>query len=213
MFLPNKLKRLCYIYFCDYNIDSTSRIGFSLIMAKKLIMKENARIGHLSVIKSLSEVSMGECSSIGNLNWISGFPENSKSPHFADQPNRKPKLIIGKHSAITNRHLVDCTDTVSIGDYSTFAGFRSQILTHSISIHLCQQQSGPVSIGDYTFVGTGVVMLPNTSLPNYSVLAAGAILNKRYVEEFYLYAGNPARPVKSIDSSVPYFKRTIGYIL
>jgi acetyltransferase-like isoleucine patch superfamily enzyme len=213
MFLPLGLKRIFYRKIFGYQIDITSKIGFSLVMPKNLRMQKNSKIGHLNLIKGLSEVSLGECASIGNLNWISGFPENTKSAHFADQPNRFPKLVLGDHSAITNRHLIDCTDAVTIGRYSTFAGFRSQILTHSISIAESRQLSGSVSIGDYTFVGTSSVILPNTSLPNFCVLGACSVLNKKYTEEYQLYAGNPAKPIKHIDKTAHYFNRKIGFVV
>lgn len=213
VFLPWPVKRLIYIQYSGYQIDKTSRIGFSLVMPRQLVMHKHARIGHLNVIKGLTEVSMGEKASIGSLNWISGFPENLKTEHFADQITRSPRLVIGEHSAITNRHLIDCTDTVSIGNFSTLAGFRSQILTHSISIAESRQRSGPVSIGDYTFVGTASVILSNSALPNYSVLGAGSVLNKKYTEEYQLYAGNPARRVKQLDQNAAYFNRTIGYVI
>lgn len=211
--LPQILKRYLYIKFYGYQIHKTSRIGFSLLMPRQLVMHKNTRIGHLNVIKGLTTVFMAEAASIGNLNWVSGFPENIKTDHFADQRLRSPRLTIGEHSAITNRHLIDCTDTVSIGKFSTFAGFRSQILTHSISITESRQLCGPVYIGDYTFVGTSSIILLNSVLPNYSVLGAGATLNKKYTEEYQLYVGNPARPVKNLDQRSAYFNRKTGYVI
>ena len=121
--------------------------------------------------------------------------------------------MLGDHAAITNRHLIDCTDTVTIGCFSTFAGFRSQILTHSISIQDARQRSGPVVIGDYTFIGTASIILPNSRLPSFSVLGAGSVLNKKLNEEYWLYAGNPARPVKELAQGAAYFSRKTGYIV
>jgi len=213
MFLPLRLKLFLYRKIFGFQLDKTSKIGFSLVLPKNLHMQLNSRIGHLNLIKGLSEVSLGESASIGNLNWITGFPENTKSEHFADQPNRLPKLVLGDHSAITNRHLLDCTDAVTIGRYSTFAGFRSQILTHSISITESRQRSGSVSIGDYTFIGTASVILPNTCLPNFCVLGACSVLNKKYTDEYQLYAGNPAIPIKPIDKAAAYFNRKIGFVV
>lgn len=213
IFFSQRLKIFLYRRWFGYQIDNTSRIGFSLVMARNVVMQKNSSIGSLNVIKGLSVVSLGEDASIGNLNWISGFPENNPGPHFADQLGRAPKLLIGEHSAITNRHLIDCTDTVTIGRFSTFAGFRSQILTHSISIAESRQRSGPVVIGDYTFVGTASVILPNTCLPSFSVLGAGSVLNKKYTEEYQLYAGNPARLIKPLDASAAYFTREAGYVI
>ncbi len=113
-------------------------------------MDAHSHIGHLTVCKGLDLLRLGPYASIGRANWITGLPAGSPK-HFVDQDDRRPRLLIGEHAAITNRHLIDCTDTVSIGDFSTFAGFRSQILTHSIDIEACCQTSAPVSIGRYCF--------------------------------------------------------------
>ncbi len=119
---------------------------------------------------------------------------------------------MGEHSAITNQHLIDCTSEVSIGAFATFGGFRSQILTHSIDITASRESSAPVSIGSYAFVGTDCVLLGGSSLPDYSVLGAKSLLNKKYSDTFWLYAGIPARPVKQLATDLRYFTRATGYV-
>lgn len=168
-------------------------------------------IGDMTVCKGLTLLSLGEYSIIGKGNWISGFPAGDKS-YFVHQNDRQPELIVGAHSAITNRHLIDCTNSIVIGDFTTFAGFRSQILTHSIDIEHSRQSSAPVRIGDYCFVGTDCVLLGGAVLPSYSVLGAKSLLNKEYCEEYMLYAGVPARPVKAMSLQNKYFTRTVGFI-
>ncbi|HVJ06601.1 MAG TPA: hypothetical protein VM578_13085 [Candidatus Saccharimonadales bacterium] len=194
-----------------YKIHSTARIGFSLIYPDHLVMGEGSRIGSLSVCKGLTLLEMGGQSRIGNLNWISGFPAANKT-FFAGEPDRHPELVIGEHSAITNRHLIDCTNSVRIGRFTTFAGFRSQILTHSIDLYRGCQSSKPVTIGDYCFVGTNSVLLGGSSLPDCSILAASSLLNKQHSETHQVYAGNPATPVKSLPQDMAYFRRSQGYI-
>lgn len=213
IFFPCKIKFFIYKKYFNFKIDSSARIGLSLIMPKSLVLGKYSKIGHLNIIKGIEELSLGEFSSIGNLNWISGFPKNIKSMHFFDQKNRNPKLLLGNHAAITNRHLIDCSDMVTIGKFSTFAGFRSQILTHSISIAESRQRSGPVVIGEYVFIGTASIILPNSCLPNFSILGAGSILNKKYTQEYQLYAGNPAKPIKNLKTDLEYFNRKSGYVI
>src|SRR4029079_13492242 len=100
--------------------------------------------------------------------------------HFCHQPDRKPELVLEEHAAITHRHLIDCTHSVVIGRFSTFAGFQSQILSHSIDLTACRQSSAPVRIGAYCFVGTNCVILGGSELPDYSVLGAKSLLNHAY---------------------------------
>ena len=209
--LPWFLRRVLLQALCGYSLHRTSRIGFSLVYPDELVMGEHASIGHLTVCKGLRRLHMGAHSMIGRGNWITGFPAENKT-FFAHQKDRVPELIVGAQSAITHRHIIDCTSSVQIGEFTTIAGFRSQILTHSIDLMDCRQSSAPVKIGDYCFVGTDCVLLGGSVLPSYSALGAKSLLNKAHTETYCLYAGVPAKPVKSLGPEVKYFKRDVGFV-
>jgi len=209
--LPWQLRRRILIALFGYKIHSSARIGFSIIFPKRLEMGEGARIGNLTVCKGISLLRMGEKSSIGNLNWISGFPESDKT-FFGGEHDRRPELVICSHAAITNRHIIDCTNSVRVGKFSTVAGYRSQILTHSIDLYNSRQASKPISIGEYTFVGSASILLGGSALPDYSVLGANSVLNKAHAEPYVLYAGNPAKAVKVLSRDMAYFHRSTGYV-
>jgi len=211
LLLPWPLRRRLLSLIFGYRLHPTSRIGWAWIFPKQLSMDAHSQIGHLTLCKGLDLLQLGPYASIGRGNWITGFPAGS-SKHFVHQDNRRPRLLIGEHASITHRHLIDCTDTVSIGDFSTFAGFRSQILTHSIDIETCCQTSAPVSIGKYCFLGTDCVVLGGSLLPDNSVLGAKSLLNKQYHEEYWLYAGVPAKPVKRLANDLAYFSRPVGFV-
>ena len=196
---------------CGYDIHSTARIGLSVVCPRRLEMGARSRIGHLTVCKGLSVLKLGAESSVGNLNWITGFPGSLMSS-FAGEADRRAELVIGPHSAITNRHLIDCTNAVIIGAFSTLAGFRSQLLTHSIDLDGCCQKSGTITIGDYCFVGTACIVLAGSSLPSYSVLGAHSLLNRPYSDEYRLYAGSPARPLRPLSTGLGYFHRAQGRV-
>ena len=155
---PWQIRRLVLEKIMGYKIHPTSRIGISWIFPEHLIMEAHSKIGHFSVCKNIKTLFLKESSSIGKANWITGYPAGRR-PHFKEQSTRKPQLILGEHSAITNWHLIDCTNSVTIGKYSTIAGFRSQILTHSIDLENCRQWSEPVMIGSFCFIGTNSVIL------------------------------------------------------
>ena len=174
-------------------------------------MGPKARIGHLTRVKGLQELSIGEGASLGNLNWVTAV--SSDHPvHFAADVDRNPSLIIERHAAITHRHLIDCTDRVVVGEYSTVAGWRSQILTHAIDVRLSRQSAESVSIGRYCFVGTGVVILKGASLPDYSILSAGSVLAASMPDSYMLYSGVPAVAAKPLDRASGYFQRTMGFV-
>jgi hypothetical protein len=209
--LPWPLRRAILRRFFGYQIADTSRIGLSWICPKKLILKDGARIGHLTMCKSIDLLQLGESASIGNLNWITGYPSDLPG-HFEHQPERRPELILGRDSAITNRHLVDCTASVKIGSFATFAGFASQLLTHSINLQTNRQEAYPITIGDYCFVGTNCVLLGGSALPDYAVLGAKSLLNRAHTDRYFLYGGVPAKPIKALPESHLYFQRKSGFV-
>jgi acetyltransferase-like isoleucine patch superfamily enzyme len=212
--LPWNLRRLILEYLYDYKIHHSSRIGFSIILPKMLIMGKDTTIRHLTICKNIDLLHLKESSSIGNGNWITGFPSNTSSSHFSAEKDRKPELVIEMHSSITNRHIIDCTNAIHIGKFCTIAGFNSQILTHSIDIPTSTQKSSPINIGNYTFIGTNCVVIGGSSLPDYSVLSSKSFLNKKFDTPNSLYGGVPAILIKPMPlESNLYFSRERGFVV
>jgi UDP-3-O-[3-hydroxymyristoyl] glucosamine N-acyltransferase len=185
-------------------------IGFSIVTAKSVVLAEDARIGHLTMIKKLDLLCLGEKTLIGNLNWITGFPGDHSSRFV--RTGRVSSLTLGEHAAITHRHYIDCTAPVSIGAFSTLAGVRTQIFTHSINLETCKQESSAVSIGNYCLIGTGSILLPGAAMADYSVLSAGSMLKSRFVDTHVLLSGIPAAAVKRLSPALKYFHRDVGAV-
>ena len=211
LFLPWGVRRRLLNACFSYRIDPAARIGWAWVYPDHLAMGPGARIGHLTLCKGLRELRMGAFSSIGRGNWITGFPAGHDR-HFAHETDREPVLEVGDHAAVTNRHLIDCTNRVSLGEYSTLAGFGTQILTHSIDLAASRQSSRPVSIGRYCFVGTASVIVGGARLPDYSVLAAMSLLHADFSDTCTLYGGVPAKAVQALDPDLAYFQRARGFV-
>lgn len=207
IFLPWTIRRYILNKFYHYKIHPTARIGLSYIYPKQLIMGEGARIGHLNVAIHLELIQMDKNCSISQKNWITGFPLSNKSS-FQDFPDRKPYLIMKEDSSITKQHHIDCTDMVIVGEFTTIAGYGTQILSHSFSLEKNSQACAPIQIGHHCWVSTRSVVLPGSVLPSQSVLGAGAVLQKKYTESFVLYGGVPAKYIKKMDETYEFFHRT-----
>jgi UDP-3-O-[3-hydroxymyristoyl] glucosamine N-acyltransferase len=211
-FLPWGLRRSILEKQLGYKIHPSCKIGFAWVVPSRLIMEEGSRIDHLTVCKNIDLLHLKAHASIGRGNWITGFPLGP-SRHFAEEKDRRPELIVGEHSAITHRHLIDCTNSVTIGKFTTVAGFQSQVITHSIDIEKSRQTSAPVRIGDYCFIGTNCVLLGGSAVPDFCVLGAKSLLNKSFTEPYHLYGGVPARPVQKLSADCKYFQRTEGFVV
>ena len=210
--LPWPLRRRFLNRFFGYQIHSSARIGMAWVFPGRLIMGPFSRIDHFTVAIHLDEIEMEEKSKIGRSNWITGFPSNTSSCHFKHQSFRRPQLILRESAAITKNHHIDCTDQIEIGRFATIAGYNSQLLTHSIDVTENRQDCAPIYIGDYTFIGTNVVVLGGSYLPSNSVLGAKSLLNKCFNEEWKLYGGVPAKPISDIPKTAKYFTRVNGFV-
>lgn len=180
--LPWPLKRWTLQNLYGYELDPSAYIGLAWIFPGKLSMASGARISSFSVAVNLDSVVLGEHASIGRGNWITGFKGGTSSRHFAHQLHRRSELKLGDHSAITKYHHIDATHCISIGPFTTIAGYGSQFLSHSIDLQYNRQHSEPITIGAYCFVGTSCIILGGSALPDYSVLGALSLLNKPHNE-------------------------------
>jgi len=209
--LPWPLKRRLLRLVYRYELHPSSRIGLAWVFPSHLVMRSQSRIGHLTVCKDLTRLELGESATIGRLNWITAYPL-AGATHFAHRAARAPELMLAEHAAITNRHIIDCTDRVSIGAYATIAGYRSQLLTHSIDLAESRQDAKPIAVGRYAFIGTACTLLGGTAVPDYSVVAANSLLHTVYDEPYRLYAGVPAKAVAQLDPQLKYFRRAQGFV-
>lgn len=207
VFVPWPLRRRLLVRIFRYKIHPTARIGLSFFYPEHLVMGPEATVGHFNVAVNLEKIVMHEKTTINRGNWITGYPLRLKD-NFQHIKNRKPYLIMGKDSAITKNHLIDCTDMVTIGELTSIAGYGTQILAHSTSLQQNAQHCAPITIGSRSFVGTRSILLPGTALPDSSVLGAGSVLTKAFTEPFSLYGGVSAKFIKKLDPSMAFLTRT-----
>jgi acetyltransferase-like isoleucine patch superfamily enzyme len=210
VFLPWVVKRWVLRRFWGYEIADGARIGLSYIFPGHLAMGEKAIIGHFNVAIHLGRLECGAHSIIERSNWITGHPP--AGGHFTHRTEREPAFILGAHAAVTKSHIIDCTDKIEVGPFTTIAGYQSQFITHGINVTEGRQDCKPIRIGAYCLVGTRVTVLGGAALPDRSVLGASSVLNKAHVEECAVYAGQPAVRVNAIDPGASYFHRAWGSV-
>jgi len=103
--------------------------------------------------------------------------------HVTDELDRREcSLVIGDRVAIAQRVLI-------------------VLASHSNSSRLREQVGdvlGAVRICDDAWIGAGAIIMPNVTIGESSIVGAGAVVTKS-VEARTFVAGNPARPLKSVD--------------
>ena len=209
LLLPSRLKGRLGRKLLGWDVHPTAFIGRSVILVDHLSMGPGASIGPLNVIKDLEELRLGEGASIASRNWIIGIPRSPDpgTDVFPQSPNRRPSLVMGKHAMITVAHEIDCCDRIELGDYSSLAGFRCTILTHSLNLVRDRFVTGSVEIGDHAAVMSGSTMLSGTRVPPRSIVSACSVVNTPLNDELTFYSGNPAEAVRSLPESLGFFHR------
>ncbi|PHM68340.1 DapH/DapD/GlmU-related protein [Xenorhabdus sp. KJ12.1] len=64
----------------------------------------------------------------------------------------------------------------------------------------------PIYIGDNVFVGVGAIILPGIKVGNNVIIAAGSVVTSN-IEDNSVYAGNPARKIKSIGEYINKYEK------
>jgi acetyltransferase-like isoleucine patch superfamily enzyme len=204
--LPGGLRRLLARFVLGWEVHPTATVGRSVVLADKVVLGPGALIGHGNVVKGLAELRLDADAILGTLNWVSGPPMDSDV--FQWSPNRHPALVLGRGAIVTTRHIIDCSDTVTLEELAAVAGIRSTVFTHSIDLARNQQRTGRVTIGVRAAVLSNSVVLPGTAVPARSIVSAGSVVNTVLTKEGVFYRGNPAVEVRELPAGLKFLNRT-----
>ena len=161
-------------------------------------------IAGMSVFHNLSRLEMAADSYIGRWNFFSANPSFSRILPEAG------KFSLARGAYVTNRHEIDCSGGVFLGEFSCVAGSGSLIQTHAINFDLDAQTGASVSIGEFSFVGSRCVLLMGASVAPQSVVGAKSLVLKDNAEGVPgLYAGVPVKYIRAIDGK--WFSRTSAH--
>jgi acetyltransferase-like isoleucine patch superfamily enzyme len=202
--LPARPRRLFAIHVLKWDIDPTAYVGRSVFLVRHLSMGPETSIGAMNVFRGLDELRLGTGAKIAQRNWVSAHP----LAHTMHSPGaRDASLVFGDWAIMTNGHVIDCSDRVEIKAHAAIAGYRTQILTHSLDLVRDRQVTGPVEVGEHSAVMSGCLLLSGTSVPAYSIVSAGSVVTTKLTAEHTFYRGNPAQPVRTLPD-LRFFRRT-----
>jgi len=204
---PGFAKRALYRLLFGYRIGPHVRIGVSLLDARRVELGPGSSIGHLSAIVSVGTLELGAAARVGALNIIRGGERVSLGdygevmrlnvlnaiPDHDCTTAPESVLELGPGTVITSGHRIDFTDRVTLGKNVIIGGRNSSLWTHN------RQETAPIEIGDFCYLGSEVRLAPGAKLPSECILGIGAVLTGEIKEPRSLVAGVPAKVIRPLD--------------
>lgn len=204
--LPGFLKKPLYRSLFGYRIGRGVRIGLVLLDAQEVDLGEGTEIGHLNLVLRVGRFATGQRVRIGSLNIIRGGEEVrlgdyaevmrlnvlNAIPDHDCTTSPVSRLSVGAGAVIVSGHRVDFTDRVTIGRNVILGGRNSSLWTHS------RQQTAPIVIGDFCYIGSEVRLAPGARLPERSILALGSVLAGAIDAPGSLVGGVPAKVIRPL---------------
>jgi acetyltransferase-like isoleucine patch superfamily enzyme len=204
--LPSFLKRPLYSLLFGYRIGPGVRIGLSLLDASFVSLGEGTSIGHfglvtrvgrfetgrqccvgmMNIIRGGERVTLGDYSEVMRLNVLNAIPDHD----CTTEP--QSVLEVGAGTVITSGHRIDFTDRVTLGKNVIVGGRNSSLWTHN------RQETAPIEIGDFCYLGSEVRLAPGAKLPDECILGLGSVLTGEIKEPRSLVAGVPAKVVRPL---------------
>jgi acetyltransferase-like isoleucine patch superfamily enzyme len=206
-FFPSWLKRPCYRLFFGYKIGKNVKIGLTLLDAKDCTIDDDVTIGHLNVFIGVKKLSIGDHAKIGHLNIFRGGDEIKLGRYTEiirlNEINAIPnpiavnevdsRFLLGDGSVIAASHKIDFTDRVEFGKCVILGGRNSSLWTHN------RQMTKPIIIGDYSYIGSEIRMVPGSEIPAKCIVGIGSVITKKLEGEYNLIGGMPAKIIRELD--------------
>jgi acetyltransferase-like isoleucine patch superfamily enzyme len=203
--LPNLLKKPLYRLVFGYRLAPGVSIGISLLDAEEVHLGVGTRIGHLNLIVRVESFWTGCETRIGSLNIIRGGSVRlgdycevmrmnviNAIPEHDCTTEPESVLEVGPGTVVTHGHRIDFTDRVTLGKNVIVGGRNSSLWTHN------RQETAPIGIGDFCYLGSEVRLAPGAKLPDECILGIGAVLTGEVKEPRSLVAGVPAKVVRPL---------------
>jgi len=209
----NFVRIILYKTIIRYNISWNSRVGwltffyakkvvcnkvnigcFNYIDVKNFIAQDNCKIGRFNVFKLFNDIFIGKSSTINSHNRFFGTRKGISPFKLVE------KIDIGCNCVITNKHLFDISDSITVGDNVTFAGSGTQVWTHGFDFSHTKIQA-PVKLGSNIYVGTRSIIIGGVSIADYVSIGAGTTVSSSIKESGFYVSSVVVRKNKSLDYS------------
>jgi acetyltransferase-like isoleucine patch superfamily enzyme len=133
---------------------------------------------------------------------IIGFNRQCYWPtHFTTKVIGTANIVIGKDSApgYNSGCYIQGLGKIFIGDYTLVAPNVGIISANHDIYNTSEHIYSEVRIGSYCWLGMGSTVLPGVELGDFTIVAAGAVVNKSFPEGYCVIGGIPAKVIKHLE--------------
>ncbi len=152
----------------------------------RFVTGRNVHIGPLNLIRGGERVRLDDFASVMRFNVLNAIPDHD----CTTEP--ESVLEVGAGAVIVSGHRIDFTDKVTIGRNVIVGGRNSSLWTHN------RQQTAPIVIGDFCYLGSEVRLAPGARLAEGCILALGSVLSGAIDVPGSLVGGVPARVIRPL---------------
>ena len=95
---------------------------------------------------------------------------------------------------------INAVNGVSIGDYTNIGPNVGVVSSNHDFVNNAEHvKVEPIIIGRFCWMGMGAVILPGVQLADFTIVGAGAVVTKSFLQGYCVIAGNPARIIKYLN--------------
>ena len=148
-----------------------------------------------------------------------GFNRKAYWPvHFTSVVGGPENILIGIDAAAGISHgcYIQGGGKIYIGDYVQIGPNVGIISANHNPNDNSESIPGEVNIGAYSWIGMNSVVLPNTVLGDFTIVAAGSVVTNSFEEGHCIIGGVPAKKIRDLDPSECVRKTNeyeyVGYI-
>ncbi len=212
--LPRFVKIPLYHLLFGFEVGVGVRIGVAYLDAKEVRLQDGTHIGHFNVITRVGRFETGCNARVGTFNIIRGGDRVTLGdyvevmrlnvlnaiPDHDCTTEPQSVLEVGAGTVITSGHRIDFTDRVTLGKNVIVGGRNSSLWTHN------RQETAPIEIGDFCYLGSEVRLAPGAKLPDECILGLGSVLTGEIKDPRSLVAGVPAKIVR------PLYEKDLAHV-
>jgi len=195
-----KIDPIKTLYFNIKSFGFTTAIRFPVLISWGVkIISLKGKI-HIQAPLTVGMILIGE-----NCSWdqsgdviFKGKARLGKKSHFFI--GSTGLLTFGNNFWLTSDGEINCTESVSFGDNCLVAWDVDILDTdfHKIvESGKIINQNKKIQIGDHVWIGSRTTILKGTTIGPDVIIGSCSLLNKSYSDQFSIYAGNPAKLVKT----------------